>query len=580
MKKKGIILALVALACLLFAIPTNKDASAAEAATEVVTWELVTGASELAVGDFIVIAAKNSNYALSTTQNTNNRGQATITRDENKIELSSNVQILEVKAGTTSGTLSFYTGEGYLYAAGGTGKNNYMKTQTTLNAAGSWNVSIDNSTGVATIKTADSSVVRHTMKYNSSSSLFSCYASGQADVCIYKKIVTILEDEVIEVENVSSDAISELFSKYYSLGGQDGFYTKETTIYIDPEKIGNELEKYFHAKCQDLERVTYYKGNELWMSSPSTYDYSGYGTENGKLTQFRVNLKGVKTTPVKTNLVGMEEYFLTLYDFVKGSHVSSHETDPSLVNLTSDWTKDANGVYYNTQADVKEAFRLFTAPVWLGKKAENANYIDYTQVTMEVVGENLVMTLWVSVGEVAGKLSSKTKVVGTNAIFSQAIISNKSFEVNDAEYIYGDYSYTFNKVTYEQNGNLSLNNVDWTLAGDGNYWGYDTNASNKGQQFGSSKAPYTNLALTTTNFKYTNKVVITAAGATDIVGTLKVMVGGVQLGNVVNLTKTSTEYTFESSELLEGDVVIVIEQTSSVAVYIKSISVDYAIKIG
>ena len=147
-------------------------------------WTLVTDVNELAVGDQVVIVAKNANYAMSTTQNSNNRAQATVTKNGNIITFGSDVQILTLKAGKTTGTYSFYTGSGYLYAA--SSSKNYLKTETNLSANSSWKIEIT-SAGVATIK-AQGSNTRNWLRYNSSNNppLFSCYSSGQADVCIYK----------------------------------------------------------------------------------------------------------------------------------------------------------------------------------------------------------------------------------------------------------------------------------------------------------------------------------------------------------------------------------------------------------
>lgn len=155
-------------------------------------WTLVTDASTLAVGDQIVIAAKGYNYAMSTTQNGNNRAQAAITKSENNITFKDGVQILTLQAGKTSGTFAFYTGSGYLYAA--SSSKNYLKTETTLSANSSWTITIA-STGVATIK-ATGSNTRNWMRYNSSNNppIFSCYGSGQADICIYKRIETTTEE--------------------------------------------------------------------------------------------------------------------------------------------------------------------------------------------------------------------------------------------------------------------------------------------------------------------------------------------------------------------------------------------------
>ena len=145
-------------------------------------WPLVKDASTLAVGDQIVIVATGSNYALSTTQNNNNRGQAPVVNNSDAVTFGDDVQIITLKEGTTLGTWAFYTGSGYLYAA--SSSSNHLKTQTTNNANGSWKVTIED--GVASI-VAQGTNTRNQLKYNSTSSLFSCYADGQIDVAIYRQ---------------------------------------------------------------------------------------------------------------------------------------------------------------------------------------------------------------------------------------------------------------------------------------------------------------------------------------------------------------------------------------------------------
>lgn len=156
-------------------------------------WTMVKDASNLAIGKEIVIVASNYNYALSTTQNNNNRSQASISKTSDTITFVSNVQIITLEEGTTANTWAFHvtggTGtnadDGYLYAA--SSSSNHLKTQTTLNANGSWAITID-SKGVATIK-ATGNNTNNWLRYNNSSSnsLFSCYGSGQTDVSIYMK---------------------------------------------------------------------------------------------------------------------------------------------------------------------------------------------------------------------------------------------------------------------------------------------------------------------------------------------------------------------------------------------------------
>ena len=188
------------------------------------TWKLVTDASTLKVGDEVVIVASSANYALSTTQNTNNRGQTAVTKNTTNKTVSwteSNVQVLTIKDGSSSGTFAFYTGSGYLYAA--SSSSNYLKTQTTNNANGSWNITIT-SAGVATIK-ATGSNTKNWLRYNSSSSIFSCYGSGQGDVCIYKK-------EGAATKTLSSIAVSGQTTTY-TVGDSFSFDGICTATYSD-----------------------------------------------------------------------------------------------------------------------------------------------------------------------------------------------------------------------------------------------------------------------------------------------------------------------------------------------------------
>ena len=151
------------------------------------TWELVTDASTLKAGDRVVIAAKDYNYAMSTDQKSNNRGQASITKNNSNITLGNDVQILTLSDGKSAGTLVFNTGSGYLYAA--SSDNNYLRTENTLSDNSSWTITIA-ADGTATI-VAQGLNTRNTMQYNQSSSLFACYSSAsQKALVIYKEVCT------------------------------------------------------------------------------------------------------------------------------------------------------------------------------------------------------------------------------------------------------------------------------------------------------------------------------------------------------------------------------------------------------
>ena len=185
------------------------------------TYNLVTDVSELEFGDQIIIAAAGPvMQALSTTQNNNNRGQIAIVKTNGNTTVTANTytQVFTLTEGTTSGTYGFYTGAGYLYAA--SSSSNYLKTQTTNNANGSWKIAIDSSNGYATIN-AQGTNTHNLLCYNATSSIFSCYASSlpQSPVSIYKKCST------------------EIKYTIYFAAGKGGSIKTPTT---SPQEVGEE----------------------------------------------------------------------------------------------------------------------------------------------------------------------------------------------------------------------------------------------------------------------------------------------------------------------------------------------------
>ena len=179
MKKRIISAILLTLVAIFAFIPAiSLTAEAADSGT----YTLVTDASSLHSGDKIVIVAKDYNYALSTTQNKNNRGQAAVTKSDDSITFGNDVQIITLEEGKVSDTFAFNVGDGYLYAA--SSSSNYLRTETTLSNNSSWRITVD-ADGVATIK-AQGTNTKNTIYYNKSSSLFSAYSSAQQSVCIYK----------------------------------------------------------------------------------------------------------------------------------------------------------------------------------------------------------------------------------------------------------------------------------------------------------------------------------------------------------------------------------------------------------
>ncbi len=144
---------------------------------------LVKDASKLVVGDEIVIVAKDVDFAMGADKGSN-RDQAAVTRTNSdvNIEWTTDVQVLTLEAGATDGTFAFNTGAGYLYAA--SSKSNHLKTKAELDANGSWLITVE-ADGTATVK-SQGEYTRNWLRYNSNNSIFSCYASGQGDIVIYR----------------------------------------------------------------------------------------------------------------------------------------------------------------------------------------------------------------------------------------------------------------------------------------------------------------------------------------------------------------------------------------------------------
>ena len=146
---------------------------------------LVTDASQLVAGRTYLIVNTTVGKALGTTQNTNNRAAAGVTIANNAIE-SIDATVCELTLGKDGNYWTLFdagwgTKGGYLYAA--SSSSNYLKTQASYDDNGKWAISVASS-GVATI-TAQGGNTRNLLKYNNGSTLFSCYASGQQDVCLF-----------------------------------------------------------------------------------------------------------------------------------------------------------------------------------------------------------------------------------------------------------------------------------------------------------------------------------------------------------------------------------------------------------
>ena len=147
---------------------------------------LVTNASNLQVGDQILIVNEDNQVALGATQNKNNRSEASVFINGDAIQIDENntdAQIITLTQGLQQGTFGLLTPDGYLYAA--SSSKNYLRSQAQLTDDASWLITIAD--GEATI-TAQGSSTRNTICYNSHNQLFSAYKTLQDPVAVYARL--------------------------------------------------------------------------------------------------------------------------------------------------------------------------------------------------------------------------------------------------------------------------------------------------------------------------------------------------------------------------------------------------------
>ncbi len=137
------------------------------------------------------------------------------------------------------------------------------------------------------------------------------------------------------------------------------------------------------------------------------------------------------------------------------------------------------------------------------------------------------------------------------------------------------YDYTFtSKVFSTCPDSKDLGGISWSISGTSStYYGRD---ETKGQQFGSSGSPMKELVLSSSSsFEGITEVRINTSGASKIKASFSVLIGDTIVGTE-SLTNSAIDYTFPV-ENLTGVVSFSFTQTSSKALYIKSIGVTYSL---
>lgn len=316
-------------------------------------YKLVTNAGNIYNNDKIIIAAKDYDVAMSTTQNTNNRGVSNINKytsgGNQYLTPSSDTEILTVAKANSQYNFNTSSG-GYLATA--SSSENRLVTKTSLGSGENayWTVSV--SGGITTVK-AKGSYTRNILKYNHSSNIFSCYGEGntQKDIEIYREIVeTSTTTQTITLPKDGTLLSISQAKEYASLVGSS-YTTAKYNIQGTITSITNT--EYGNMYIQDA------SGNSIYVygvySSDGTARYDALPSIHKPQVGDTVTLYGVIGTYNSTPQMKTAR----LYDLDKSTSSTSvlntlftnyvgdkSYTKKSIINLNKEAVNDISKYFY------------------------------------------------------------------------------------------------------------------------------------------------------------------------------------------------------------------------------------------
>ena len=156
------------------------------------TFVLVTDASELQVGDEVLVVSKDGTYALGA-QQSSYRKEVSVNATGGVIADPGEATVLTLELGSAIGTWSFRAGNAYLAS---TSSGNNLTEVASKNANASWKVTVSSSATLIQAQAGGSKLLKH----NPSAHRFSCYKNSSTNVdnvVLYRKgsVPTSVEDD-------------------------------------------------------------------------------------------------------------------------------------------------------------------------------------------------------------------------------------------------------------------------------------------------------------------------------------------------------------------------------------------------
>ena len=210
-------------------------------------YALVTSNDQLEAGKEYIIVGKFSTFdtyfAMSTTQNENNRGIVGITVSGDIATISSSdVQVITLE-GSSEGWY-FRVGNGYLYAA--SSEKNYLRTETTKDDNAKATIEISNGNDATIV--FQGNFTHNNLRFNNGQELFSCYlpSSSMLPVQLYKKKPV---SETVRISDVG-------WATYVTNNALDFSDTDVTAYIIEPACIFKDKHEIGLTKISKVPKGT------------------------------------------------------------------------------------------------------------------------------------------------------------------------------------------------------------------------------------------------------------------------------------------------------------------------------------
>lgn len=445
-------------------------------------WNLVTSADQVAAGAEIVIVASDADYAMSQTQNSNNRAAEVILKSENKITWADNtpVQVFEIVDGSANNTVAFKCLNGgeqgkYIYAASSTG--NQLKTSETLNGNASWTITIN--TDNTALLVANGTNTRNELRFNintGNSPMFSCYAHSSTTgtpVTLYIKgdpvdpnAKSIVPSEELEVPAAGG---SVSFENAYSVNNID----ENTESIVATAGDENITDVYALAGDVEFSMAPNYTNQDVNSSIILTLEGNEDVTATIPVKQLKSTLSVNASTVIIPANSGEITFTVTSKEF--DWQIASSSTNVSVTEEAGEASENPVTVTVTSNvAAAEEEQTLATLTVYRTDDAEDDPQVKTVTVKKASKPSDVVWTLVKNVSE----LEDGMEIVIANAAHDYAISTTQNTNNRKAQAVtYNADVLTINSevqiITLEASGN------NWKLCvGEDQYLYAASNSSN------------------------------------------------------------------------------------------------------